>query len=113
VFLFYLEARKVGCFRDHWNRAIPTLEGKSYILIGNYRRRPFAIKKCALAAAKLGWSVFAIQDQGWCASSPRAGRTYKRYGAYNTCSNGKGGPWGNDVYVLEGELLLDQNVVLS
>ena len=47
--------------------------------------------------------MFAVQHQGWCASSRRAHLTYGRYGKSNRCRNGKGGPWANDVYVLRGE----------
>ncbi|KAK3753635.1 hypothetical protein QZH41_014739 [Actinostola sp. cb2023] len=95
-------ATHLGCYRDHWHRAIPTLEGKDRLLNGHYRSRRYAIRKCALAAARRGWKYFAVQHNGWCASSPTAGRTYNKYGRYNTCRNGKGGPWGNDVYVLKG-----------
>ena len=47
--------------------------------------------------------MFAVQHQGWCASTKYAYRTYGRYGRSNRCRNGKGGPWANDVYVLRGK----------
>ncbi|KAK3753634.1 hypothetical protein QZH41_014738, partial [Actinostola sp. cb2023] len=97
-----LTAKNIGCYKDTLNRAIPTLEGKDRLLNGPYRSRRYAIEKCALAAAKRGWKYFAVQAGGWCASSPTAGRTYKKYGRYNSCRNGKGGPAANDVYVLQG-----------
>ena len=49
--------------------------------------------------------MFAMQHQGWCASSRRAHLTYRRYGKSNRCRNGKGGPWANTVYVLRGTLI--------
>ena len=47
--------------------------------------------------------MFAVQHQGWCASSRTAHLTYRKYGTSNRCRNGKGGPWANDVYVLRGK----------
>ena len=82
---------------------MPTLERRSRLLKGNYRRRAGAIRNCALAAARRGYKVFAIQHGGWCASARYAYRTYRKYGKSNRCRNGKGGPWANDVYVLRGE----------
>ena len=92
----------LGCFRDTGRRAIAPLEGRSRLLKGNYRRRRYAIQKCALAAAKRGFRVFGVQHQGWCASTKYAYRTYGKYGRSKKCRNGKGGPWANDVYVLRG-----------
>ncbi|CAH3194779.1 unnamed protein product [Porites evermanni] len=97
-----LKAYNIGCYKDTSRRAIPSLEGRSRLLRGSYRRRKYAIRKCALAAQKRGFRVFAVQHQGWCASSRRAHLTYRRYGKSNRCRNGKGGPWANDVYVLRG-----------
>ncbi|XP_020631488.1 uncharacterized protein LOC110068453 [Orbicella faveolata] len=97
-----LLAKGLGCFRDTGRRAISTLEGRSRLLKGHYRRRRYAIQKCALAAKRRGYSVFAVQHQGWCASARHAYRTYGKYGRSNRCRNGKGGPWANDVYVLRG-----------
>ncbi|CAH3116452.1 unnamed protein product [Pocillopora meandrina] len=97
-----LVAKGLGCFRDTGRRAISTLEGKSRLLKGNYRRRQYSIQKCALAAKRRGYTVFAIQHGGWCASARHAYRTYAKYGKSNRCRNGKGGPWANDVYVLRG-----------
>ena len=97
-----LLAKGLGCFRDTGRRAILPLEGKSVLLKGQYRRRRYAIQKCALAAQKRGYRVFAVQHQGWCASTKYAYRTFGKYGRSNKCRNGKGGPWANDVYVLKG-----------
>ena len=103
-------AKGIGCYRDTGRRAIATLEGRSRLLKGSYRRRRNAIKKCALAAYKRGYRMFAIQHGGWCASARRAHLTYRRYGKSNRCRNGKGGPWANDVYVLRG---MKPNIPLS
>ena len=62
------------------------------------------MNKCAMAAWRRGYRVFAIQHGGWCAASHTAYRTYSKYGRSNKCRNGKGGPWANDVYFLKGEL---------
>lgn len=97
-----VSARGIGCFKDTSRRAIATLEGKSRLLKGSYRRRPYAIKKCALSAERRGYKVFAVQHGGWCAASRTAYRTYAKYGKSNRCRNGKGGPWANDVYFLKG-----------
>ena len=101
VFFFHL-AKGIGCYRDTGRRAIATLEGRSRLLKGSYRRRRYARRKCALAAYKRGYRMFAIQHGGWCASARRAHLTYRRYGTSKRCRNGKGGPWANDVYVLRG-----------
>ena len=102
-FLFvFITAYSIGCFRDTGRRAISPLEGRSRLLRGSYRHRRYAIQKCALAAQKRGYRVFAVQHQGWCASARRAHLTYRRYGKSNRCRKGKGGPWANDVYVLRG-----------
>ena len=91
-----------GCYRDTGRRAIAPLEGRSRLLKGSYRRRRYAIEKCALAAKRRGYSMFAIQHGGWCASTKYAYRTYRKYGTSRKCRNGKGGPWANDVYVVKG-----------
>ena len=98
----FFTAKNIGCFRDTGRRAISPLEGRSRLLKGSYRRRKYAIRKCALAAQKRGFRVFAVQHGGWCAASRTGHLTYRRYGRSNRCRNGKGGPWANDVYVLRG-----------
>lgn len=104
-FIPYFLVQRLGCFKDTWRRAVPQLDGKSRLLTGNYQRRKYAIRKCALAAARRGYKVFGVQHGGWCASGPRAQKTYAKYGRSNRCRNGKGGPWANDVYVVSGKLL--------
>ena len=46
-----------------------------------------------------GWSVFAIQNGGWCASSATAFDTYQMYGESEECgADGEGGLSANHVY---------------
>ena len=82
------------------------MDGTSFLLRGNYQRRPNAIARCASEALKRGYRVMGIQHGGWCASGPRAQLTYAKYGKSNKCRNGKGGPWANDVYRISGEFCL-------
>ena len=43
--------------------------------------------------------IFTIQDGGTCRASKDLDG-YKKYGEANNCKNGKGGGWGNDVYII-------------
>ena len=97
-----LLVQRLGCFKDTSRRAIPILEGKSKLVRGNYKRRKFAIRRCAMVAVNRGNKVFSVQDGGQCFSGPRAQYTYGKYGRSNRCRNGKGGPWANDVYRVSG-----------
>ena len=46
-----------------------------------------------------GYRVFALQDGGWCASSPTAEDTYQKFGESQEClSDGEGGAAANQVY---------------
>ena len=95
---------EVGCYKDTGSRAIPTLEGKDSILDGSYSSRTNPIAKCAVAAMRAGYSMFAVQDGGWCAASATASQTYDKYGKSTACKDdGEGGPWANDVYEFEGK----------
>ncbi len=102
--MFYSTAYEtLGCFKDTSNRAIPTLEGKDNLLNGQYQSRSDAINKCYNAAKKRGFKIFALQNGGWCASSDEAEKTFNKYGKSGNChKNGKGGPWANQVYYIEG-----------
>ena len=43
--------------------------------------------------------MFALQEGGWCASSPIADINYKKHGESNDCqAGGSGGIWANQVY---------------
>ena len=97
----------IGCFKDTSRRAIPTLEGKDSILDGSYRMRENPIEKCYEAAKARGFLVFAVQHGGWCASSLLAAQTFDKYGNSSDCkSDGKGGPWANQVYLIKSKLIM-------
>lgn len=94
----------VGCYKDTSSRAIQTLEGKDSILDGSYSSRKNPIAKCAVAAMRAGYSMFAVQASGWCASSATASQTYDKYGKATNCNaDGEGGGWANQVYVIQGK----------
>ena len=96
----------IGCYNDTSNRAIQPLEGKDSILDGSYwgyRKNPIA--KCAVAAMRAGYSMFAVQDGGLCAASAMslAAQIFDKYGKSAACKDdGEGGPWANHVYVIKG-----------
>ncbi|XP_020631028.1 uncharacterized protein LOC110068007 [Orbicella faveolata] len=93
----------LGCFKDTGNRAIPPLEGKDQILDKHYWHRENPIAKCAVAAMKRGYKMFAVQNGGWCAASKIAPKTFDKYGKSSACkSDGEGGPWANHVYLTKG-----------
>ena len=94
----------VGCYRDTSNRAIQPLEEKDAILDGSYSPRTSPIAKCAVAAMRAGYSMFAVQNGGWCAASASAPETYDKYGKSTACkADGEGGPWANQVYFIKGK----------
>ena len=73
---------------------------------GAYWTRKNPIAKCAVAAMRAGYSVFAVQNGGWCAASATAAETFNKYGKSAACnSDGEGGPWANQVYVINGKTL--------
>ena len=64
-------------------------------------------QKCAVAAMRKGYKMFAVQHGGWCAASATAYKTFDKYGKYGACqSDGEGGPWANQVYVIKGKMSL-------
>ena len=73
---------------------------------GAYWTRKNPIAKCAVAAMRAGYSVFTVQHGGWCAASDTAAETFNKYGKSTACkSDGEGGPWANQVYVINGKTL--------
>lgn len=93
----------VGCYQDYSIRAIPTLEGKDSILDRSYKYRVNPIAKCAVAAIRAGYSMFAVQNGGWCAASATAPQTFDKYGKSTACkADGEGGAWANQVYTIKG-----------
>ena len=92
----------IGYYRDTSNRAIPALEGADAILGGSYPSRKNPIAKCAVAAMRKGYSMFAVQNGDWCAASATAPHTFDNYGKSAACkADGEGGPWANQIYFLK------------
>ncbi|KAL5248013.1 hypothetical protein ACHWQZ_G017250 [Mnemiopsis leidyi] len=108
---------KLGCWTDQDPRAIQGLEGNSeveHILESNtigYLNRTGSYDKCLQSALHLGYEVFALQNSGWCASSPIAEITYKKYGQSSNClGDGEGGPLANQVYKIVHDLRWIENL---
>ena len=95
--------KSLGCFKDTGRRAIPEMDGRNPLVKGFYRKRADATVRCGLVAMRFGYRVFAVQHQGQCFTGPRAHLTYRKYGRSSKCKNGKGGPWANDVYRVNGK----------
>ena len=99
------EYETIGCYKDTGNRAITVVEGKDPILDGSYHSRKNAIAKCAVAALRKGYTMFAVQNGGHCQTSATAPRTFNKYGKSTACkADGEGGPWANQVYVIQERL---------
>ncbi|XP_022794748.1 uncharacterized protein LOC111333443 [Stylophora pistillata] len=101
--VYYIKDHEnVGCYRDTSNRTIQSLEGRDSVLDGHYLNRRNPILKCALAAKRAGYNMFAVQNGGWCASSSTVAKTFNKYGGSSACrSDGGGGPWANQVYYIK------------
>ena len=81
----------VGCYKDTSSRVIRTMEGTDPILDGSYSTRANPIAKCAVAAMRAGYKMFAT-----------APRTFDRYGKSTACkADGEGGPLDNHVYFVK------------
>ena len=100
----YLGYDVVGCYKDQESRAIRELEEKDRaILDEEYKSRKNPIAKCAVAAMRAGYSMFAVQDGGQCVASATASQTYDKYGKSTACEDdGEGGAWANQVYTIRG-----------
>ncbi|XP_013402745.1 uncharacterized protein LOC106168282 [Lingula anatina] len=97
--LAYKNYHSIGCWTDSNPRAIATLEGSDSNLDGAYSTRSNPIYKCYLAAKSRGYTYFAVQAGGWCASTATAGDTYDKYGPSGACnSDGEGGGMASEVY---------------
>ena len=47
------------------------------------------------------YSVFPVQNGGWCAVTKTAGKIFDKYGKSDACNNdGKGGGWANNAYLI-------------
>ena len=95
----------VGCYREKQDRAIDTLEGKDSILNDSYYSRENPIAKCAVAAMRKGYNMFAVQDGGLCAAGVTALQTFDKYGKSTNCEvDGTGGPGAINVYLMKGKV---------
>ena len=102
----FLAYHNVGCYQDNVPRAIPTLETTDPVLDGPYWTRVNPIAKCAVAAMRQGYDMFAVQDGGWCASSAIASQTFNKYGTSGAClDDGEGGNMASQVYGIEGKTM--------
>ncbi|XP_019644481.1 PREDICTED: uncharacterized protein LOC109485364 [Branchiostoma belcheri] len=91
--------QSLGCWRDTYRRAIPSLERQDPLLDGHYSERQDALTKCYTVARALGMKIFALQNGGWCAGSPDENVNFKVYGPSTQCYiGGEGGPFSNHVY---------------
>ena len=89
----------MGCYKDTFERAIQILEGLDRTLDGSYLLRNNPIAKCAVAAMRAGYSMFAVQNGGQCFGSATAPQTFDKYGESDACmADGEGGPLANQVY---------------
>ena len=96
----------VGCYKDTLNRSIQIIEGTDSILDGSYSSRKEAVAKCAVAALRAGYSMFAVQNGGQCAASATAPQTFDKYGKSTACkADGEGGTSANQVYLIKGETI--------
>ena len=99
-----LEYKPLGCYKYKPNMGMTVLEGKDPdVLDGDYKLRTDAIEKCALAAMKKRYAVFAIQDGGSCFVSSSVDPTFNKYGISQDCkSDGKGASGASHVYLTSG-----------
>merc|ERR1719206_1465488 len=86
----------LGCWKDSWFPAVPSLEGKNGKPVDRSSKN--AIERCYEMAKVLGLEVFAVQ-KGWCGGLKK-GKGYMRYGRSKDCINGTGGKKANSVYRL-------------
>ena len=71
-------------------------------LIGPYKERTMAIRKCADYAAQNDFTVFAIFDGGMCRTGPTANLMYSKGGPSEKCTHtGTGSEDASNVYSFE------------
>ena len=81
----------IGCYKDTSDRAIQILEGLDLTLAGWYPSRKNPTAKCAVAAMRAGYSMFAVQNGGQCFGSATAHLTFDKYGESDACmADGEG-----------------------
>ena len=80
----------------------------------SYSLRKNPIAKCAVAAMRAGYSMFAVQDGGQCAASATALQSFHNYGKSTACkTDGEGGPSANQVYLTKGKTVKFEQLVQS
>ena len=104
----------MGCYRGYSNYPIRSLEGTDPILDGSYHSRESPIAKCAVAAIRACYRMFAVQDGGRCVASATAPQTFNSSGESNNCqADGEGGPDANQVYIIKGNQIIMLTLILS
>merc|ERR1719206_679308 len=85
----------LGCWKDSWFPAVPSLEGKNGKPMNQSSKN--AVERCYEMAKVRDMEVFAVQNGGWCGGLKK-GKGYTRYGRSKDCVNGTGGKLANNVY---------------
>ena len=98
------EYESLGCYKYKLNMGMTVLEGEDPdVLDGDYKLRTKSIKKCALAAMKKRYGVFALFDDGACLGGRIQYPKFNTYGISQDCkSNGKGASAAIYVYLTSG-----------
>ena len=110
--VWYLGHDNVGCY--HSNYPIRSLVGTDPILDGSYRNRKSPIAKCAVAAIRAGYRMFAVQNGGRCVASATAPQTFDKYGKSTACkADGEGGQNTYQVYIIKGNQIIMLTLILS
>ena len=112
--VWYLGHDNVGCYKGNSNYPIRSLEGTDPILDGSYHSREIPIAKCAVAAIRAGYMIFAVQDGGRCVASATAPQTFNSSGESDDCNvDGEGGPDAYQVYRIKGNQTIMLALILS
>ena len=99
--MLFLGYKPVGCYSTRL--PLGSLEGLDHILDGAAKDRKDSIAKCAVAAMRKGYHMFAVTHGGYCASSYNGHKIYRNYPKSTACKgDGEGGPWAYQVYLLTG-----------
>lgn len=86
--------KHMGCYYDGSDRSFP-----------NFLGAVLDAEECFTMTKKAHYKAFGIQNGQECWSGPGVKTTYSRHGESKRCSEGKGGPWSNDVYFIDYQLL--------
>ncbi|XP_070558813.1 adhesion G protein-coupled receptor B3-like isoform X2 [Ptychodera flava] len=94
--------KHIGCWTDTNEHSIESLEGDHALLDLKPAVRLDIIRKCALAAYRLNYKVFALQAGGSCRTDAWAQCNFDKYSPIDCGeSEGLGGNLINDVYSLD------------